>query len=351
MKEVIKILKGMKKQVSDQEFINRHKKDETSFARKKKLDFATMYFFVLTLIKQNLDFDREHFSKYFNVKVVSSAITQRRSQIKYTAFEEMLEYTASKIKTDKYYKGYHLIAADGMRGELPRQKELIEEYGLRKNDGYPQFHAVSFYDVLNEVFLCAKWGKHPCDERSAVIDLIKNKNIAQNSIFLLDRGFTGIELIKTFEDSRHNFVLRANTTATFSEIKQFLESNKTDSEITIYYDRKRANWNKHKSDFIELPYSVNLRFIKIILNTGEVEVLITNLSADEFSAEEIGELYNLRWGIETCFNHLKNAVHVETFIGIKNNSIKQEFFASLIVYNLAKSAAKEAQKIYDSKKN
>ena len=101
----------------------------------------------------------------------------------------------------------------------------------------------------------------------------------------------------------------------------------------------------------KLPCTFNFRCVKISLKSGETEVLITNLNSNEFSSKELGELYNMRWGIETSFSYLKNAVNIETFIGVKENSIKQEFFSNLIVYSLAKVAANCAQIEYESKKN
>lgn len=48
-------------------------------------------------------------------------------------------------------------------------------------------------------------------------------------------------------------------------------------------------------------------------------------------------------GIETSFNHLKNAIHLEEFVGIKDNSIKQEFYATLINYNMFLLFVEEAK--------
>ena len=92
--------------------------------------------------------------------------------------------------------------------------------------------------------------------------------------------------------------------------------------------------------------------MRIELISGGAEVLITNLEETGFSRAEIGKLYWYRWGIETGFNHLKNAVYAETFVGIKENSIKQEFYAILIKYNLFMLFVEEAEMVNRySKKN
>ena len=54
---------------------------------------------------------------------------------------------------------------------------------------------------------------------------------------------------------------------------------------------------------------------------------------NEFSTEEIKELYALRWGIETSFRELKYAVGLTSFHSKKHEYIIQEIWARLLLYN------------------
>lgn len=46
--------------------------------------------------------------------------------------------------------------------------------------------------------------------------------------------------------------------------------------------------------------------VKIVLSSGEIEVLATSLLEEQqFKVEEFGELYYLRWGVETFFPNSK----------------------------------------------
>ena len=349
MEAIIEIAEAIKELVNDRAFQERHKAEAKSFSRKKKLDFRAVFFFVVSMVKQSLEFDVERFFGAIGVDVWPSAITQRRAQLKWTAFEEVLENVAERVPRNRTLKGYNVVAFDGLHGELPRQPELIEEYGLVGGSSYPQFQAVAAFDVLNEYYLCASWGKYPTDERKAAIKLIETKRIAENALFLFDRGFPGIELIKCVSDNSHKFLMRVSS-STFKEVMSFAKSGRREGMVTIRYDKKRAKRNKHKSIEIELPYCCTLRCVRVDLPSGETEILLTNMTCEEWSAGEIGELYFLRWGIETNINHLKNAIHIETFIGVKDNSIRQEFYASLMKYNLVRLAISLAQEEYDSKK-
>ena len=53
------------------------------------------------------------------------------------------------IQTTSKFKGYRVIAVDGLKGELPDTPELRNKYKLSKSNRYPQFYAVATFDMLN----------------------------------------------------------------------------------------------------------------------------------------------------------------------------------------------------------
>ena len=63
-------------------------------------------------------------------------------------------------------------------------------------------------------------------------------------------------------------------------------------------------------DFIEYgkrdEYELRLRVVRVKIKDGVYENLITNLPADEFSMNDLKELYRLRWNEETSFRELKH---------------------------------------------
>lgn len=80
--------------------------------------------------------------------------------------------------------------------------------------------------------------------------------------------------------------------------------------------------------------SVRLRFVRIKLPSGNEQVVVTNLTEEEFSTEEIAYLYNLRWGIETVYDDLKNKMEIENFTGTKANIILQDIYATVLLSNI-----------------
>ena len=143
----------------------------------------------------------------------------------------------------------------------------------------------------------------------------------EKDIVLFDRGYASKAMIKYLDESGFKYVMRLQRGFN-AEIDS---SNK--SEFYVYIDGKCV------------------RVIKIVLPTGETEVLITNLGRKAFKTKDFMALYHLRWGIETKYNTLKNKFDIETFSGKTIATIMQDFYATLFLSNVATAIKCESDAI------
>lgn len=92
-------------------------------------------------------------------------------------------------------------------------------------------------------------------------------------------------------------------------------------------------------DFIDehnSEYELHFRVVRFKLDgCEEYESIVTNLSRDEFSEDEIKEVYNSRWRIELAFRDLKYSANLCTLRAKKRQSIQQEIWARMILYNIS----------------
>lgn len=349
MKKVIKtIIKTIQEETSKEKFCLCHKSNQKDFIRTRKLTFQDVVLFVLGLSNTSFDFEAENFCENTGIDISTAALCKARDKVQYTAFRELLSITQDKIPTTHTFNGYRVIAVDGIVGELPNTPELMKSYKASKNSLYPQFHAVATFDVLNCKFIDAEFSSAPANEHELAYTLLERHHM-EKDIFLFDRGFPSVALIQKLNACGAKFVARVSKSF-IKEVNDFSLTKYNDKDVHINYTSQRAKVSRAKN--IQLPYEFDLRCIKIELSNGESEILITNLLRTEFKRKDIGKLYALRWGIEIGYNHLKNAIHVEEFVGIKENSIKQEFYCVLIKYNLVMQYVEEAETVaYWSKKN
>jgi len=82
---------------------------------------------------------------------------------------------------------------------------------------------------------------------------------------------------------------------------------------------------------------------------GTVSVLLTNLlNKKAFPKEQIIRLYFRRWAIEGHYRNEKAVLGIEQFHGKTANSIRQEFFASVIMTVIARTLMVLASKSFNS---
>ncbi|MCL5064629.1 MAG: hypothetical protein M1600_06095 [Firmicutes bacterium] len=88
--------------------------------------------------------------------------------------------------------------------------------------------------------------------------------------------------------------------------------------------------------------------IKLLLSSGETEILATNVSAQELPYERAGAVYFSRWGVEVHFDVLKNRFEIANFAGILAAAIYPEHQATVLLGNLCALAETEVQALWDA---
>ena len=109
-----------------------------------------------------------------------------------------------------------------------------------------------------------------------------------------------------------------------------------------------ANYKEIQS--LGLLMEIKVRFLRIVLDTGEVEVLVTSLLDEvEYPTEIFKDLYYLRWGIETFYGTAKGRLNLENFSGKSVQAVQQDFHATIFISALESVITEDAQKQLDEK--
>ena len=350
MERLISAIAFVKNMIACKNFQIRHKTDIRAFSKDGILSFERVMLFVLGRTNTLLDFEILNFCEKQGIDAFAkSAVVEARKKIHSGAFREILQNLSHVLPKDKLFKGYQLVAVDGTELQMPKSPEITKIYGTKRdNCNWPRAHIVSFYDVLNHHYLDAHFDSYPCDERQSAISMLDNSFTMQPQIYLFDRGFPSIGMIQKLNHMGKKFVFRVAKNFS-AEVMAFRESGKDDIVTYITYTKSRTRTNRTSKDLV-LPYTVDIRFVKFILESGEEEILMTNCFDDEFSKADLYALYGARWGIETSYNHDKNRSLIEQWGSILENSIKQEFYSSLILHNLT-SLLKDAAQLKHAEKN
>ncbi len=84
-------------------------------------------------------------------------------------------------------------------------------------------------------------------------------------------------------------------------------------------------------------YPFSARIVRLKLEDGSTQMLITNLDSEDFPPPALQALYAKRWGIESSFRELKYTVGLLHLHSKKSELVLQEVFAAFTVFNFAQA--------------
>lgn len=338
---------------------------DSHFTRRRKMPLDTLILTMLNRRGRTLAIELRDFEVLTGMeqKISKTGYLKQRMKLDPEAIKDLNKFHISNTYRNtamKNLKGYYVIAADGTKISVPSTKETVNEYGLGANQ-HQKTQAVlagisGIYDVMNNVLLSCTIArgnhnemKEAYDQLGDLPDIIGDKMF----ILVLDRGYPSLPYLLKMINSGQKFVVRLSS-VDYPKEQQSMASD--DEQVNIQINCSRMQKHRGKSYEQELldAGSLTLRFIKIHLDNGVIECLATNLTETEFSTEEVGRIYSMRWGIETVYDMLKNNLELGNFTGTKPILIEQDIYSCVYLCNLAQDiiiqAEEDRKKKEDNKK-
>jgi hypothetical protein len=240
----------------------------------------------------------------------------------------------------KLWKGRRVIGHDGTYLNLPDTPETRAQYSVQENQyaeaACVQALAGALYDVLNAVGLSIAMSKKG-PEKQLLFDQIEHTR--EGDVVVLDRLYADTGVMTFLDGALRAFVIRCPRGGC-AAVKAFWASEDLEREVEIAVGKDQRAWARERG----LAESARVRLVKVELDSGEIEVLATNLlDAEEVTREDLKTLYGLRWGVETFFDRLKNIYEVERFSGERVHSIKQDVYGMLFLATFESVLSKEAE--------
>lgn len=343
---------------------------DSDFTRKKKISFEQTMLFPMIAGADNVATELLDLFGEEDLPL-PSAMIQRRNQIKKEAFKELFFQFNRTIPVTKTFRGYRLIACDGTRLNLPYNPSdhstLVNNIEGRK--GFNQAHMNALYDILNDLFIDVEiQGMNEMDENGAFCRFLdKHSKLCSKSIYIADRGYATFNNYAHALRNNQLFLFRMKETDALNlcpSQPHIMDGAYVDEDISIHVGRRRKKSNRkygnyhfvrkrHRYDFIAPNVDdidiLNFRVLKFPLSSGKMEYIATNLPSNEFPLKLIKDLYNLRWGEEIAFRHLKYAGNMVHIHSIKPDFLIQEIYGKLTLYNFSSCITKAMTKRETSK--
>ena len=339
------------------------------FSRKRKLDFETLMKFSLGMSGKSLNKELLDFFNFSTDSPSNSAFNQQRSKILPEAFEYLFHEFTSKLHVNQKFHGYRLIACDGSNLTIasnPNDSETCVKSN-QFNTVTNRLHLNAFYDLMNRIYVDAliqNWADY--NEFFACTQMIDRSPLKDKVLLIADRGYENYNILAHATEKNWKYLIRIkdiNSNGIASGLS-LPKQGSFDKQLSVTFSRKQTKEAKRRGckfmptcqgfDFIPIgsdkEYKLDFRIIRFPITETTYELVITNLNSFEFSIEQIKELYNMRWGIETSFRELKYSVGMKNFHSRKVEYIKQEVFARMTIYNYCESIITQII-IHQSKRN
>lgn len=310
------------------------------FTRERKLNFERLFFFLLRQFQKSLPICILEFLKEVPAPSIPSfskqAVSKARKGICVQAFAELVAITClvfyRKSNCLRTWQGFQVLAIDGTSLQMPQTKQNLAEFGSSTNQTGCHFAMAAasiLFDTLNDIILDAQ--VHTCNysEREMALkhlDALSTLDIPIPQVLVLDRGYPSIEFCQHLANKGYLFVMRVKKSSSF--VKKMTGDDICTDFGPVY--PKGAQ--------------VHIRALRIPLETGESEYLITNIFDPGITLAMFGELYFLRWKIETKYGELKSRLNIEAFSGNSPLAVRQDFYISVFLSNLVSIIKRDADR-------
>ena len=349
------LIEHLKELLESDDFMKRHRQTEKAFTRRRCLTFIIVILMLINMVKRALQDELDEFFRALNGdkvaqrQVSKSAFSQARQKLKYTAFIELNEaqvaYFYEQFEIEKW-QGYRLMAMDGSLVDVPNTEANCAYFGewkSRHGTGHAKGRISQLFDVLNDVTIEATIAPKSEGERALAKKHLAH--VSSGDLLLIDRGYPAFWFFAAILAQEADFCARLDITRWLAAT-EFVASGAQEAIITLnlgHSSRKLCRQHAVSSD------PITLRFIRVELDTGEIEVLVTSLlDTVRFPYSLFKELYQQRWPVEEDYQRIKSRLEVENWSGLSHQSVFQDFHAAFFTKNLTSILAQPAHAVVAS---
>lgn len=359
---------------------------ERNFSRNSILDFETAFSIPYRLFDESITRTIPKLLKTLEIDPAVSSITDARLKILPEAYEDVFRIFNEETRSPRHFKGYSVYAIDGSEVNLygssnphasPEEREHdIYKAKTKKHKERRFINVNTIFDVLEKTFVefIIQPGSQK-DEDAALLQYVRQlEQKAEKFILCADRGYENLMAFYIMQSLEQLFAVRIkdeSSKGAFTKNLDLPDADTYDVDRTLLLKKDHrfqllrkygeirpikyiAAHDKYEefddNDLLELNVRIVRFCITDSLGREMYYTIATNLPRDEFSAEDIAEIYRQRWQIEIAFRGIKYDLSLEHLHSRHIHLIRQELYAAAFLYNYASRLRNEEQKLLDQQK-
>lgn len=310
---------------------------EDVFTRNRSLPFSNLLHFLLYPRAKSTAIELLEYSHLISKPNVNkSDFSRRRKLIPADYLKSMHRDIVSAIYSEGpvvKWHGHLLLAGDGTTYSIPDTPGLRERYLQGRKTGnsqQPLARGVVIKDVFNDLIVASNMVCYGRDEITLLLeelDKVLDMVDSMQPVVVLDRKFCAYTLLAPLVRKGWGFIIRVKERFN-AQVDEFMASGMAECDITLRpalatLKKLRRLYGRNQE------YEFPVRLVRLSENV----VVMTSVKDISLRDSQTNP-YHLRWDDETTIGFLKNNLQIEIFSSSVDNSIRQDFHAKTIVYNL-----------------
>src|ERR1017187_2515534 len=276
----------------------------------------------------------------------SGALAKARKRLPLAVWEALsaavAELAAACGAARDTWRGFRLVLIDGTCVSMPATEALFEHFGTSGNDRNPGRFPLARMVVLglagSRTILAYALGVYQDSETSLARTLLKH--LRPNDLLIADRLFASAHAYVQYLTHGIQFVTRLHQRVKLSKLRKLRIYGPGDWVVEMPLNPKQRRLHP------ELPETVTVRVIRARISSregrGDLYVVTSLLSAEDYPAKEIVALYGRRWSVETVLREFKVELSADVLRSQTPAGIAKEIAARVVALNAIRKLMLEA---------
>ena len=280
-----------------------------------------------------------------------------RAKLSEAALKELSCEVAGQLEASAdeswLWKGQHAKLIDGFTFTMPdtakNQAEYPQQKAQKPGVGQPIARAVTILSLATACVMDVAIGPYRGKEtgESALLRAML-KSLCEGDIAVMDRYYCSFMMIALLLSQGTQVCARRHHLR-HSDFRRGKRLGKYD-HLIVWTRPQRPKWMDEET-YARIPEQLELREIRYQIvvpgrRTKSIDVITTLTDADEYTQEEIAQLYGFRWNSELDIRSIKDSLNLGHVRCKSPEMVRRELWTTLLGYNLIRTTAAGAALVY-----
>ncbi len=334
---------------------------------------VTTYLFLQQVLHGNTAI--AHLRRLSGLTFTDSAYCQARARLPLALLQRLQRAVTDSWRADgqeqpqSRWRGHRTFFLDGSSFSMPDTQELRQHFGQPSGQaegcGFPVAHLMVLFDARRGYLLQAS--AQPLETHDLSQAAALHAELGAGDVLVGDRAFGSYAHLALCLRRGLHGLFRAHQRqiidftpgrphvppgtsvkgkAGWPRSRWLKRLGPHDQLVEYFKPKERPDWLTQEQ-YAALPDAIVVRELRYQVTqpgyrTHEVTLVTTLLDPEAYPAEELAQLYGLRWGAETNLRHLKQTMQMDVLRCTTVEGVQKELAVFALVYNLVRRVMVEA---------